>query len=112
MMRGFLLLSSILIGLLGYFTIACNTKANADVETFIYNVRVIGFTSSTDTLIGAGYAVCNAFAEGASGVDVAEYIYLNTDVSVSARDAALFVITATEQLCPQHDHRNENGTLT
>jgi hypothetical protein len=89
--------------------LASPAVAKADDTTFLYDVRAQGFTSSNYTLLNAGYGVCIAFANGANGVDVARYIYTHTDWSVSQQDAAMFVITATENLCNQFDHRSQGA---
>lgn len=83
--------------------------AKADESTFVHDVQAQGFTNSPYALLNAGYDVCNAIADGSNGEQVARAIYRNTDLSVSLRDARLFVITAVEQLCSQFDHRSTSS---
>ena len=109
-MRGFLKVLFPLMALVSWLTITCS-QAKADDTTFLYDVRALGFTTDSPlTLLNAGYGVCIAFANGANGADVAHYIYTHTDLTVTQQDAAMFVITAAEQLCPQWDHRSQ-GTI-
>jgi len=79
--------------------------AHADPDTYIHDVHSIGIYGPPGDLYTIGYAICGSFDNGANGVDVAEYIYLNTNETISVDDAVALVIVATEDLCPRHDHR-------
>jgi len=60
--------------------------------------------------IANGYAICDRLSYE-TGADTAVWVFTNTswaDVPTIGV-AAIFVITAAEELCPQHDHRGEVG---
>ena len=99
------LLGCILVG--GTIAATNLPSAHADSDTFLAQVYQLGFTSPAPLLMRAGYGVCLAYENGANGLDVARYLYTHTDFSVTEEDAANFVIAATENLCPNWDHRKD-----
>lgn len=85
--------------------------ARADSGDFLNRIQQLGwYDDRGDTyLLDNGFLVCRLMDRGYNGVQVAESIYVNTGVDVSADDAAEFVIIAVEELCPRHDHRGEGS---
>ncbi len=85
-------------------------RADADSSSFLDVIHDLGWYNRAygDVgLLNQGYAVCRALDSGANGAQVAGVIYANTGLDVSREDAAIFVIVAVENLCPQFDHRGE-----
>lgn len=84
--------------------------AKADTGSFLDAVHDLGWYNRATGDVGLltqGYAVCNALADGYSGPQVARQVYRATDWSVDMDDAAMFVIVAVTNLCPEYDHRGE-----
>jgi hypothetical protein len=82
--------------------------AAADSSSFLDTVHDLGWynrASGDVGLLNQGYAVCRALDAGYNGAQVASVIYENTGLDVSREDAAVFVIVAVENLCPQFDNR-------
>ena len=101
-MRSFLLLSSILLGLLGWLTLA--SSARADSDTFLNAARAAGYTQEDDELLRNGFLVCAAQSqEGVNddlvlrGIEAAQR-WLNRDTN-EERDQ-VFIDLAEKFLCP------------
>lgn len=91
-------------------TIAAATApdAAADSSSFLDTIHDLGWYNRAygDVgLLNQGYAVCRALDNGYNGAQVASVIYANTGLDVSREDAAIFVVVAVENLCPQFDQR-------
>ena len=87
--------------------------SQADSSSFLDTVHGLGWynrISGDVGLLNQGYAVCRALDNGHNGAQVADVIYENTGLDVSYEEAAVFVIVAVENLCPQFDQRG--GALT
>lgn len=83
-------------------TVAGPAKATPMSYLQALNDHGITVTDTTDALT-MGYVVCTALSQ-ANGADVAAALYRNTDIATPDM-AAMVVVVAVEQLCPQHDHR-------
>lgn len=79
--------------------LASPAAAKADSNSFLQDLDAYGFYGPPAALLAAGYAVCQAFNEGATSLQIAQWVYRNTDLSVSAIDAANFTTAAAENLC-------------
>ena len=79
--------------------------AHADDNSFLNDVYNLGFNNNPSTLLKHGWAVCEALNTN-NGTQVAEYLYFNSDYTVSHTDAALFVLSAVDGLCPWQSNRN------
>jgi hypothetical protein len=82
--------------------------SGADSSSFLDVIHDLGWYNRAygDVgLLNQGYAVCRALDAGYNGAQVAGVIYANTGLDVSREDAAIFVIVAVENLCPQFDQR-------
>lgn len=83
--------------------------ARADSGDFLNRVQDLGWYDDRGDayLLDNGWAVCRAMTQGYTGLQIATQIYRVTDLSVTADDAAEFVIIAVEELCPQFDRRGQ-----
>ena len=80
--------------------------AHADTDSFLNDVYNLGFANTPASLLKHGWAVCEAL-NTSNGTQVAEYLYFNSDYTVSYTEAALFVLSAVSELCPHQ--ANPNG---
>jgi hypothetical protein len=92
--------------------IAMQTAADsrADSSSFLDTIHDLGWYNRLHGdvgLLNQGYGVCRALDAGANGAQVASVIYANTGLDVSREDAAIFVVVAVENLCPQFDQRRQ-----
>lgn len=107
------LLAMTLGGLLGA-ALVHPPSARADSADFLRDMDRMGFYHDLGDahLLDFGYDVCRAIDAGATGTMVADSIFINTGWDISYQDAANFVISAVENLCPEFDNRPKpSGTL-
>lgn len=103
-MRGFIILLSILLAVLGLGFTAINAYADADLDQFLDDVHSLGWygtTAGDGDLIRNGYIVCGLVQGGSTLSAVARHVYINTDFDVSYTDAAQFVAVSVVNLCPE-----------
>lgn len=82
--------------------------AHADNQSFLTDLYAHGWYAHRGDagLLSNGYQVCSML-NTTTGDHVAEYVYRNTDQSVTVADALEFVVLAVQDLCPWHDHRGQ-----
>lgn len=97
-----------LIGLAAVAAIGAALFASPDADatpmSYLQSLNDRGlYVTDTSAALRTGLAICAAL-NVANGYEVAESVYLNTDVA-TREQAAIMVVTAVEELCSQHDHR-------
>ena len=82
-----------------------------DVEMFIDILRDRGIYSKNGegSLVSAGQEVCNGIEMGYTPMEMAEYIYENTDNSITAGDAGYIVGAAIAGLCREYAYMVEGN---
>lgn len=83
--------------------------ADADSVTFLQSLNNNGIhIYDAQAAVANGWAICDQL-NTANGVDVIDWVFVNTSWSdVPNREtAAVWVLSAVEELCPWHDHRGE-----
>lgn len=79
--------------------------AQASPLSFLQSLNNRGITVyNTAAMLQTGLAVCAALNVG-DGNDVSRQVYLNYADVTSMLQAQIIVLSAVEELCPQHDHR-------
>lgn len=103
-MRGFLVMLSLLVGLLWAGYAAVRANADTGVDQFLDEVHMLGWYGKTAAgdgdLIRNGYIVCGIARQGFSVADIAHDIYVGSGFDVTYVDAAAFTATAVANLCP------------
>lgn len=100
-MRGFLILLTILLAVLG---IGYSAVANADDQTFLDAARAAGYVNNDQEILRNGYAACALRGETGDNDTVSKAIalalrFLGHDTT--DQQSAQFVNIATTYLCPQ-----------
>jgi hypothetical protein len=88
---------------LGLAALATSTTAGANTtdDAFIAEMQAVGVTfTSPQTAVQEGHQVCNELASGKTGTDIANEVISVTDLS--SKQAAYFVVNATQTYCPQY----------
>lgn len=102
-MRGFLVMLSLLIGVLWAGYVAASAHAETSIEKFLNDVHMLGWygkSAGDGDLIRNGYIVCGIARKGFSVADIAQDIYVGSGFDVTYLDAAAFTATAVADLCP------------
>jgi hypothetical protein len=89
--------------------IAFAGNASADGLTFIQSLNDNGITVyDAQAAVSNGLAICGQL-DHANGTEVVEWVFVNTSWSdvPSRQVAAVWVLSAVNELCPWHDHRGE-----
>ena len=75
-----------------------------DVEFFLDKLHQRGIYASggDSTLLRAGLEVCDQLESGRTPLQVAAFVYRNTDHSISSGDAGYIVGAAIGGLCPEY----------
>jgi hypothetical protein len=107
--RGFILLLSILLALLGIGFNACRAHADpgtsGPIEQFLIDVHRFGWhgdTAGDGDLVRNGYIVCGMIGDGYSLTQATRRVYTSTDLSVDWNESAQFVGLSVIDLCPQY----------
>jgi hypothetical protein len=102
-----LLACSVLIGA----SIGFMARAHADSGDLVTWAGNNGFQGSPQSVILRGALVCADLAEGDSGEQAAQDLWVHTGIQ-NIEDARLFVIAAVDNLCAQYDHRQPGISQT
>jgi len=74
--------------------------ANTTDDAFIAQMKAVGVTfSSPEIAVKDAHQVCKELAGGTTGTEVANEVISQTDLS--SKQAAIFVVNATQTYCPQ-----------
>lgn len=87
--------------------LAAAPEAKADdVQAFIEILRERGISarSGDGSLVAAGQFVCTGIGEGYTPMDMAQFVYENTDNSITMEDAGFIVGAAVGGLCPEYSY--------
>jgi Protein of unknown function (DUF732) len=88
---------------LGLAALVASATAGATTtdDVFIAQMSAVGVTfSSPQTAVKDAHLVCNELAAGRTGTDIAIDVVKQTDLS--PKQAAIFVVNATQTYCPQY----------
>lgn len=89
--------------------IAYAGNASADGLTFIQSLNNSGiYVYDAQTAVSNGWVICGQLGH-ANGTEVVEWVFVNTSWSEvpTRQTAAVWVVSAVNELCPWHDHRGE-----
>lgn len=100
---------SVLAALLAAIGFAAAPTASASPLTYLDSLTDHGLViSDTTAAIRTGFLVCQALETNRGDV-VAQSLYENATDITTFEEAAIIVVTAVEELCPNHDHRGTDA---